>query len=260
MKNVFSSSVAEPPFRMPTRVELEATSPVPTSAPMPDMAVSLAERTVSNVLREQLSRVLTVENAKIDLASRTTLNLALLFQHVDKENKEYVNENDVMDLCDELGMVMSASEMRGLFANRSQGDLLPRLRFGDFTSLFISEYNPEYKTLQMNRFITYRELPLALSGDEKFHIRRVLHTQFAVAAPLRRPPSLVAKADVRDAFRYMDADYDGYIGAQDMKRMMSACGIVIADRDLQILLKVYDKTASGRVSSAQFMNKILGPQ
>jgi hypothetical protein len=241
---------------MPARAELDATSPVSTSAPILDQAVTLAERTVANVLREQLQLVLAVESAKIDLSARTSLNLALLFQHVDKDNKEYCSEADVYSLCEELGMVVSAVDMNGLFANRSQGDLLPRLRFGDFTALFLPEYNPEYKTLQMNRFIQYRDLPLTLSGDEKFHLRRVLHAQFAIPASFRRSSTIISRTDVRDAFRYMDADYDGYIGVQDMKRMLNGCGVVLADRDLQILLRVYDKSASGRVNNMQFMNKL----
>jgi hypothetical protein len=244
---------------MPTRTELDAASPV-SSAVLSDTApVTLSERTVANILREQLQLVLAVESAKIDLATRTILNIALLFQHVDKDNKEYCSEADVIHFCEELGMVVSVSDMHGLFANRSQGDLLPRLRFGDFTALFIPDYNPEYKNLQMNRFIQHRDLPLTLSGDEKFHLRRVLHAQFAIPAAQRRQMTLVTRTDMRDAFRYMDTDYDGYIGVQDIKRMMRGCGMTLADRDLQILLKVYDKTASGRVSNMQFMNKMIAP-
>jgi Ca2+-binding EF-hand superfamily protein len=246
---------------MPARIEsTPPTSPVPTSAPIIEQSVTFSERTVANVMREQLQLVLAVENAKIDLAARTTLNLALLFQHVDKDCKDYCNESDLVGLCEELGMVVSASETHALFANRSNGDLLPRLRFGDFTALFIAEFNPEYKNSQMNRFIQYRDLPLVLSGDEKFHLRRVLHAHFAVYAALRRQSPLLSQADVRDAFRFMDTDYDGFIGAQDMKRLMSGSGCVLADRDLQILLKVFDKSASGRVSNMQFVNKMLAVQ
>lgn len=214
-------------------------------------------RQVASCLREQLTFVHEVEQAKIDLAVRTSLNLALLFQFCDRGGKEYVTAGDLHDLCHNVGLSVTTTDLHTMLQEVAGGTEMLRLRFGDFIELFVAHHAPEYRQLQMNRFAQqYRAVDFELSVDERYHVRRLLAAQVDGAVTLRRHIRQLTTFEVKEAFRTLDTDYDGYVSTEDLKQGLADIGISLSERDLLILLKAYDHHADGRISSVQFNAKL----
>ena len=57
------------------------------------------------------------------------------------------------------------------------------------------------------------------------------------SSTLRRHFSTLTGTDIRETFRVMDADADGYVRAEDLKRLFAEAGLELSERDTLILLK-----------------------
>ena len=55
----------------------------------------------------------------------------------------------------------------------------------------------------------------------------------------------------------MDKDGDGSISADDLKQVMSQLGVNLSKEDIEEMIKVADKSGSGKVNLEEFLSIML---
>ena len=65
------------------------------------------------------------------------------------------------------------------------------------------------------------------------------------------------KDEFREAFEVMDTDGDGYISADDLKKVMDKLGSNLGKEDIEEMIKVADKNGSGKVNLDEFLGIML---
>ena len=61
---------------------------------------------------------------------------------------------------------------------------------------------------------------------------------------------------LRDAFKAVDRNRNGYIGIEEFKSILNEHGIMTSDKDLLTLMDRYDRDKDGRVSYSEFVQEM----
>lgn len=63
--------------------------------------------------------------------------------------------------------------------------------------------------------------------------------------------------EVREAFGMFDENKDGFVDAEELKKMMSSLGLVgLSEKECQRMIMVFDDDGDGRISFGEFVKLI----
>ena len=65
--------------------------------------------------------------------------------------------------------------------------------------------------------------------------------------------------EIEAAFKFIDLDHNGYVGAAEIRHVLVCMGELITDEEVDMMIKMVDSDGDGQVSFTEFYNVVTDP-
>lgn len=212
-------------------------------------------------LKSQIELFRHLENARILLANMQDFNLVDGFRLFDTKGKAFITCKEMEEGVRRLGIKIIGDEVELLVKGYSSFND-NKLRFNDWVSMICSK-EKHFAKLLMNRN-TFSSNPIKPSV--KFVretrrgfvevLKRLLEMEIE-CEKLRRNLERRPLFNIKEAFGILDSDNDGFIGLDELDKLLSLHDFTALNKDLNWLIDRLDKNKDGKVSYIDFTEELL---
>mmetsp|Transcript_6972 Transcript_6972/g.12741 ORF Transcript_6972/g.12741 Transcript_6972/m.12741 type:complete len:519 (-) Transcript_6972:1483-3039(-) len=267
-KTVVSSPRLSPIKRNSSRIftpEKELAPERRASAPMKRnfsiSSLSTSDMTITDAFVTQISLSNKLEMAKHSLAVRPDFTIKDAFLMFDLENKERLNVKAFEDTFEYLGVYYTKDEPTLLVKHFASDEHRPQINYREFNELFMPR-DPRYAWMLKERepFIaTVRDRRRIFSQETTRRLVELLNLALEnerIVETIRQTLSQDTSFKISEVFNAIDISQDGCLTLDELRSVLQSHGHIVTEKDLETLMKIYDKDRDGRVSYTEFLTGI----
>jgi Ca2+-binding EF-hand superfamily protein len=228
--------------------------------PMPAILYS-QEMDLFTWLKSQIELFRHLENARILLANMQDFNLVDGFRQFDTKGKAVITYKEMEEGLLRLGIKIIGDEVELLvkcFSSFKDN----KLRFNDWVSMICSR-DKHFAKILMNRNTfssNPKKPPVKFIRETKRGfvevLKRLLEMEIE-CEKLRRNLERRPLFNINEAFGILDSDKDGFIGPDELDKLLSLHGRAPLNKDLNWLIDRLDKNKDGKISYTEFSEELL---